>query len=225
MTLLLVDPRTGGTVRALSPRLADCLRAGKEDWNETSGPVRRACRRTLAYVHRNGLRVRCDCRPEGPVFAVRRLPSGRYVTFNLAGAAVPHAADCPFRRGRVRPAAWIAGGNADLLDLFPGRGDGADPDADRRPYRGPPGISPGGGPKTVSYAVRKLLETARLNRIEVADRHPEPRRWLAEIETAAGMLHVPPGLPASEFLFTDPGCWRAGAVHERLDAAARRRPR
>ena len=228
MSLLLVDPRTGGTVRELSPRLADCLRAGKEDWNAAPGPVRRACRRTLAHVHRNRLRIRCDCGPRGPVVGVRRLASGRYVTFNLAKAQTAHAASCPFRRGRVRPAAWIPGGKADLLDLLPGRTspDGeADPDADRRPYDGPPGVSRGTDRKTPLYAVRKLMQRARLNRLEIAGRHPHPRRWLAEIEKAAATLLVAPDVPASDFLFTDPERWRAGDVHRCLDAAARKRRR
>ena len=225
MSLLLVDPRTGGTVHGLSPRLADCLRTAKEDWNEAPGPVRRACRRTLAYVHRNRLRIRCDCGPRGPVVGVRRLASGRYVTFNLAKAEAAHAASCPFRRGRVRTAEWISGGKADLLDLFPGRASRsgeADPDGDRRPYGGPPGVSRGTDGKAPLYAVRKLLQRARLNRLEVADRHPGPRRWLAQIERAAVTLRVAPDVPASDFLFTDPERWRAGDVHRRLDAAARK---
>ena len=226
MTLLLVNPDTGGTVRELSPRLADCLRAGKEDWNAAGMPVRRACRRTLAYVHRNRLRIRCDCGPRGPVVGVRRLAPGRYVTFNLAKAEAAHAAGCPFRRGRARAAAWIPGGKADLLDLSPGRasrGGETDPDADRRPYGGPPGVSRGSDRKTPLYAVRKLLQRARLNRLEVAGRHAHPRRWLAEIERAAATLRVAADVPASDFLFTDPERWRAGDIHRRLDAAARRR--
>ena len=228
MTLLLVDPDTGGTVRELSPRLEDCVRAGKEDWNATPGPVRRASRRTLAYAHRKGLRIRCGCGPRGPVLGVRRLRSGRYVTVNLAKADGAHSETCPFRRGRVRTAAWIPGGKADLLDLSPGRasrGGETDPDADRRPYGGPPGVSRGTDRKTPLYAVRKLLQRARLNRLEVAGRHPEPRRWLAEIERAAGTLRVAADVPASDVLFTDPERWRAGDVHRRLDAAARKRRR
>ena len=62
---------------------------------------------------------------------------GRYVTFNRPQARkARHADDCVFRRGAVRAKRWIAGGNADLLDLFPRRwseDDVPDPDADRRP--------------------------------------------------------------------------------------------
>ena len=139
-----------------------------------------------------------------------------------------HTAGCPFRRGRARTAAWIPGGKADLLDLLPGRGDRGDetdPDADRRPYGGPPGVSRGSDRKTPLYAVRKLLQRARLNRLEVAGRHAHPRHWLAEIERAAATLRVAPDVPASGVLFTNPERWRAGDVHRRLDAAARKRRR
>ena len=228
-TLVLVKPRSGEPVRVLSHRLADCLRAAKEDWNAAPRPVRRAARRTLAYIHRNKLRIRCGCQEEkNPVLGVRRNSPGRYVTFNLASEKAPHADDCVFRRGAVRATRWIAGGNADLLDLFPRHRspDGVpDPDADRRPSGGGAGISRGPIRKTVSYVVRKLLQRARLNRLEVADRHPQPRLWLDEIERAAATLCVPPRLPASDFLFTDPERWRAGEVHECLDAAARNRAR
>ena len=227
--LLIVNPNSGETVRRLSPRLTECLCAAKEDWNAAPRPVRRAARRTLASIHRNRLRIRCGCREEeNPVLGVRRNSPGRYVTFNLPTEKLEHADDCVFRRGAVRATRWIAGGNADLLDLFPRRAspDGEpDPDADRRPSGGGAGISRGPNRKTVSYAVRKLLQRARLNRLEVADRHPQTRRWLDEIESAAASLRVAPDVRASDFLFTDPERWRAGEVHECLDAAARKRRR
>ena len=222
MALRVTDPNGARADRELSPRLADALRTGKGDWDNASAPVRRAWRRTLRYLRRNGLRIRCDCRPEGPEFVARRLGQRRYTTSNLPNADVQHAEDCVFRRGRVRAGAWMPGGNADLLNPFARherREDAPDPDAAPRTYWRPPGVSTGERPKTMLHVARKLLQTARLNTLAMADRHPEPADWLERIAGAARTLYVPPRIPASRFLFTDPESWRSGAVGRYLDAA------
>ncbi len=222
MGLRVTDPNGRKKDRELSPRLADVLRTGKGDWDNASAPERRAYRRILAYLRREGLRVRCDCLPEGPEFGPRKLGDRRYTTANMPNAEVQHADDCVFRRGRVRATAWMPGGNADLLNPFArheSREDAPDPNAGPRAYWRPSGLSTGERPKTMLHIARKLLQTARLNTLAMADRHSEPAEWLAEIGNAARTLHVPPKIPASRFLFTDPESWRSGEVERFLDAA------
>ena len=222
MELRLIDPRSGETVGELSRRLADALRTGKDDWSNASAPVRRACRRVLEYVRRNKLRIRCDCRPEGPEFGARKIGKHRYTTVNLPNAEVQHAEDCVFRRGRVRATAWMPGGNADLLNPFArheSREEAPDPDAEPRVYWRPSGVSTGERPRTMLHIARKLLQTARLNTLAKADRHSDPAEWLPEIGKAAKTLYVPPRIPASRFLFTGPESWNSGEVRRYLDAA------
>ena len=63
------------------------------------------------------------------------------------------------------------------------------------------------------------MQTARLNLLGADGRRPPPMEWLAEIATAADRLYMPPRVPASGFLFTDPAAWRSGEVAARLEAA------
>ena len=220
--LRLIDPRSGETVGELSRRLADALRTGKDDWSNASAPVRRAYRRVLEYVRRNGLRIRCNCRRKGPLLAVRQIGKHRDTTVNLPNAEVQHAEDCVFRRGRVRATAWMPGGNADLLNPFArheSREEAPDPDAEPRVYWRPSGVSTGERPRTMLHVARKLLQTARLNTLAMADRYSDPAEWLPEIGKAARTLYVPPRIPASRFLFTDPESWGSGEVRRYLDAA------
>ena len=222
MGLRVIDPGGRKKDRELSPRLADVLRRGKGDWDNASQPERRAWRRILGCLRDNKLRIRCDCTPEGPSLAVRRLGEHRFTTFNLANATVHHAEDCVFRHRRVRATAWMPGGNTDLLNPFArheSREEAPDPAARPRVYWRPSGISTGERPKTMLHIARKLLQTARLNRLAVADRFPSPGEWLPEIGKAARTLYVPPRIEASRFLFTDPESWRSGEVERFLDAA------
>ena len=63
------------------------------------------------------------------------------------------------------------------------------------------------------------MHTARLHRLAVADGFSSSRGWLAAIEKASEKFYLPPEVPASEFLFTDPKSWSSGEVGRRLDDA------
>ena len=178
----------------------------------------------IESVHRNGLWIECDCRREGtagPVIVPRRVGADRFSLANLPDASVPHAEDCVFRRrdlGESHP--WRrspATPSADVLDPF--ANDEERPHARRRLFWSPTGLSAGQPPKSMAQVLRKLVQTARLNTLSGTDLFSSTKEWLAELSRAADRLYIPPRIPASRFLFTDPGSWSDGEVQERLDAA------
>ena len=109
--------------------------------------------------------------------------------------------------------------------------DHGDIDPDSPVHRKSRGLSQGQPPRTMRNVLWTLMHTARLHRLAVADGFSSSRGWLAAtkewlpaIEKAAEQFYLPPKVPASEFLFTDPESWNSGEVRRRLDAAGRDRP-
>ena len=223
MALHLIDKRSRTRVRMLSLGEEDVLRAAKEGRGDDPEAVE-AYLELVRAAHGRGWWIECDCRREGParpVVVPRRIGRRRFLLVNLPNAAVPHAERCVFRRGEVREpdegGRPPASGHADVLDPFPDEEErpGARPDRHWRPT----GLSAGQQPKTMTQVLRKLTQTARLNTLSGADRFSSAAEWLAQLRLAADRLYLPPRVPASGFLFTDPESWRNGEVEACLAAA------
>ena len=103
--------------------------------------------------------------------------------------------------------------------------DHGDIDPDFPVHRKSRGLSQGQRPWTMRGILWTLMHTARLHRLAVADGFSSSRGWLAAIEKAAEQFYLPPEVPASEFLFTDPKSWNSGEVGRRLDAAGQDLPK
>ena len=170
------------------------------------------CLPLLDRARHDKLWFECGCRREGsqfPDFHARRHRNGEYTTANRPSAQIAHAEKCVFRAkpkdDRPPPAR-----HPDLIRLFgAARKDtpGPDPDAGPNEYRKPPSMPAAELTTTLWGTASKLVRTARLNLLSVADRQSSPGEWLAEIAKAAGRLYLPPRVPASGFLFTDPASW------------------
>ena len=183
------------------------------------------CLPLLDRARRDKLWFECGCRREGsqfPDFCARRHRNGEYTTANRPSAQIAHAEKCVFRAkpkdDRPPPAR-----HPDLIRLFgAARKDtpGPDPDAGPNEYWRPPPMPAARMTTTLWGTASKLMRSARLNLLSVADRHSSPGEWLAEIAKAAGRLYLPPRVPMSGFLFTDPASWRSGEVAATLEEAA-----
>ena len=81
------------------------------------------------------------------------------------------------------------------------------------------GLPAGSRHRTLANMLRTLMQTARLNTLHGAERFSSPREWLPEITRAAEQFYIADGVPASDFLFTDPAGWAEGEVARRLEEA------
>ena len=70
---------------------------------------------------------------------------------------------------------------------------------------------------TLWGTLSQLMESARLNQLAHAKAHSSPSQWLQQIKNAANRLYLPPKVPASTVLFTDPATWHNGQVSALLD--------
>ena len=177
---------------------------------------------------RDGLRVECGCRPDltwGPRLGPRRMQPTRIFLVNRSGQDVAHAEDCVFRLGErdAPPMSPIV--HSDVLNLITrADADRGDIDPDSPVNRKSRGLWQGQRPRTMRDVLWTLMHTARLHRLAVADGFSSSRGWLAAIGKAAKQFYLPPKIPASEFLFTDPESWNSGEVGRRLDAAGQDLP-
>ena len=220
-TFHLVDRESGERLGAVAPGEAAAIVAVRRG---EAGPESEPYASLIGKLRREGLRIECGCRPDrasGPRLGTRRMREGRIFLVNPPGSDVAHAEDCEYRlaeRGApARPTPTVHG---DVLNPFSrADADPGDAEAEPRAHRGNPGLPQGQPPRTMRGILHKMIQTARLNTLAVADGHSSSGDWLAAIAKAAERLYLPPRVPASEFLFTDPESWRSGEVARRLDAA------
>ena len=222
MEIWLIDRHSRERIYRLTPQEVDALRAYKR--GEADAVQKALCLLLLDRARRDKLWFECGCRREGsqyPDFYARRHRNGEYATANRPDAPIAHAEDCVFRRGdtdRPPPAR-----HPDLIRLFgAARKDtpGPNPNAGPNEYWKPPSMPAAELTTTLWGTASKLMRSARLNLLSVADRQSTPGEWLAEIAKAAGRLYLPPRVTMTGYLFTDPASWRSGEVAATLEAAA-----
>ena len=218
----LVDKESGQRRRKLTPDEARSIVAVKKG---EASPEEEPHSSLMQEMVRDGLRIECGCRLDlqsGPLLGPRRKGPKRIFPVNLRGQDVAHAEVCVFRVERP-PMPTIV--HSDVFKLLSrADADRGDTDADSPVHRKSRGLSQGQRPRTMRGILWTLMHTARLHRLAVADGFSSSRGWLAAIGKAAEQFYLPPKVPASEFLFTDPKSWNSGEVGRRLDAARRDRP-
>ena len=231
-TFYLVDKESGQRRRKLTPDEADSIVAVKED---EASPEEEPHFSLMQEVHRDELRIECGCRPDlprGPLLGPRRTRPKRIFPVNLRGQDVAHAEDCVFRVGEHNAPPRPSIVHSDVFNLI-SRADArhGDIDPDSPVNRKRRGLPQGQQPRTMRGVLWTLMSTARLHRLAVADGFSSSendlaatREWLLAIEKAAEQFYLPPRIPASEFLFTDPKSWNSEEFGRRLDAARRDRP-
>ena len=224
MEIWLIRRRGGERVSRLAWREAAALRALKT--RRATAEQEEICLPLLDRAQRDELWFQCCCRRVGsqyPDFHGRRHQGGQYTFANRPGATATHAEDCAFRRGDADADRPPPARHPDVLAPFgPEGGDrrGPAPNAWPNPYWKPPALPADELTRTLWGVASKLMQTARLNLIGPDDHSRPPGEWLAEIAKAAERLYLPPRVPASAFLFTDPAAWRSGEVAAKLEAAA-----
>ncbi|MDD9990792.1 MAG: hypothetical protein OXP75_03245 [Rhodospirillales bacterium] len=228
-TFYLVDKESGERLRKLTPDEARSIEAVKKG---RAGPEEEPHFSLMQEVHRDELRIECGCRPDlprGPLLGPRRTRPKRIFPVNLRGHDVAHAEDCVFRVEELPKPSIVY---SDVFNLI-SRADAphGDIDPDFPVNRKSRGLSQGQRPRTMRGVLWTLMSTARLHRLAVADGFSSSendlaatRDWLMAIQKAAEQFYLPPEVPASEFLFTDPKSWNSGEVGKRLDVARRDRP-
>ena len=171
-------------------------------------------------MSRDGLRIECGCRPDlpwGPLLGTRRKKGRRTFIVNLPRQDVAHAEGCVFRVDPLPPPLIVY---SDVFKLI-SRAEVHRGDPDSPVHRKSRGLSQGHRLRTMRDVLWTLMQTARLNKLAVADRFSSSTEWLAAIGEAAKQFYLPPKVPASEFLCIDPGSWSSGEVGRRLDDARR----
>ena len=221
-TFYFADKESGERLGEIEPHVADCIVAVKKG---EASPEEEPYFSLTQKMRRDGLMIECGCRPDlqsGPLLGPRRKGPKRIFPVNLRGQDVAHAEVCVFRVERP-PMPTIV--HSDVFKLLSrADADRGDTDADSPVHRKSRGLSQGQRPRTMRGILWTLMHTARLHRLAVADGFSSSRGWLAAIGKAAEQFYLPPKVPASEFLFTDPKSWNSGEVGRRLDAARRDRP-
>ena len=218
----LADRESGERLGEVEPREAAAIVAVRRG---EAGPESEPYASLIRKVIGGGLRIECGCRPDSrraPRLGTRRMQEGRIFLVNPPGSDIAHAEDCEYRLAeRAAPARPPPTVHGDVLNPF-SRADADPGDAKTPPraHRRNPGLPQGQPPRTMRGILHKMMQTARLNTLAVADGYGSPGEWLAAVAKAAALLYLPPRVPASEFLFTDPESWRSGEVARRLDAAA-----
>ena len=221
-TFYFVDKESGKRVRKLTPDEARNIVAVKEG---RARPEEEPHSSLTQKMRRDRLRIECGCRPDlqrGPLLGTRRNRDGRTFIVNLPGHDVAHAKVCAFQVERPPMPPIVHSDEFKLSSRA--RADHGDIDPDFPVHRKSRGLWQGQPPRTMRGILWTLMHTARLHMLAVADRFSSSRGWLAAIEKAAEQFYLPPKVPASEFLFTDPKSWNSGEVGRRLDAARRDRP-
>ena len=223
MTLELVEKKSLAHVRILAPGEEAALRSKKR------GDADQEANKTYLTVVkevRKKLWIRCDClgeTGERPIIGVRKLSKLRsdlYSLANMPDATVRHAKGCVFgpvdgnTRSRLAPPFGV------LFDPFgpsdSGTGD-IDPDPEPDRLRSFTGLSAGRETLKLRTSLRMLLTAAGLNTHAKVEGFALPREWLEPIETAAQQFYIVEGIPVSELLFTDPGCWSSGEVAQKTE--------
>ena len=233
MVLYLVEKLDGDDeyefVGMLEPEEEAALRTVKGG-AEVDENMRALYLRTAGSARDNGYWFMCDCRFEdgrGPVIVPRVYTPERIYLANRPGASLPHVGDCVFaltgdEEDSPAPRRWAPQpAHDDRFDPFaPARKkSGADGPMETVTPRAFTGLPAGSRHRTVANMLRTLTQTARLNTLHGADRFSSPREWLPEIARAGEQFYIADGVPASDFLFTDPAGWADGEVAGRLEEA------
>ena len=218
-------------VRVLEPEEEAALRTVKSG-GEVDEDMRALYLRTVGSARDNDYWFMCDCRFEdgrGPMIVPRQDTPERIFLVNRPGASLPHAGDCVFaltgdEEDAPAPRRWAP---------QPAHDDSFDPfapaqkksDAGRDGPMGPvvprafTGLPADSRHRTVANMLRTLMQTARLNTLDGAERFSSPGQWLPEILRAAEQFFIAGDMRVSEFLFTDPADWTGGEVARRLEEA------
>ena len=216
-TFYLVDKESGQRVRKLTPDEARSIVAVKKG---RASPEEEPHSSLTQKMRRDQLGIECGCRPDlqrGPLLGTRRNRDGRTFIVNLPNQDVAHAKVCVFRVERPAMPPIV---HSDVFKLSSrAHADHGDIDPDFPVHRKSRGLWQGQPPRTMRGILWTLMHTARLHRLAVADGFSSSRGWLAAIGKAAEQFYLPPKVPASEFLFTDPKSWNSGEVGRRLDDA------
>ena len=224
MEIWLIDRESRERIYQLTRHEVLALRAYKRRQADAVQKV--LCLALLDRVRSGRLWFECGCRRVGslcPDFYPCRQRNGEYRLPNRPNADVTHAEDCVFRRSDTdadRPPPMrhpnvLGGFDVAEEELLP-------TDLQTRPYpywRPRPRVA-SEQQKTLWGTASTLMQRAGLNLLGAEERRPPPGEWLAAIAEAAGSLYLPPRVPASGYLFTDPAAWRSGEVAGRLEAAA-----
>lgn len=216
-------------IGVLEPEEEAALRTVKSGV-EADEDMRALYLRTAGSARDEGYWFMCDCRSEdgrGPVIVPRVYTPKRIYLVNRPGASLPHAGDCIFaltgdeedspppRRWAPQPA------HDDRFDPFaPVRNkSGADGPMETVTPRAFTGLPAGSRHRTLANMLRTLMQTARLNTLDGAERFSSPGEWLPEIARAAEQFFIADDVAVSDFLFTDPASWAEGEVVRRLEEA------
>ena len=227
MKIWLTDRDSGKRIYQLTQLEVLALRAYKR--RQANAVQEALCLALIERQRCERLCFECGCRQVGslcPDFHSRRLRSGGYVFANRPNADVTHAPDCVFRRSDTdadRPPPMhhpnVLGGFDVAEDE---EEDRPPPDLHTRPhtYWKPRPRVASEQQKTLWGTASILMQRAGLNLLGAEERRPPPEEWLAAIMEAAGSLYLPPRVPASGYLFTDPAVWRSDDEAARLEKAA-----
>ena len=216
-TFYFVNKESKERLEEIEPYLADCIVAVKKD---EASPEEEPHSSLTQKMRRDRLRIECGCRPDlqrGPLLGTRRNRDGRTFIVNLPNQDVAHAKDCAFWVERPVMPPIVHSDEFKLSSRA--RADHGDIDPDFPVNRKSRGLWQGQRPRTLRGILWTLMHTARLHRLAVADGLSSSRGWLAAIGKAAEQFYLPPRVPASEFLFTDPESWSSGEVERRLNHA------
>ena len=212
MTFYLVDKESGERLREIEPDEAACIVAVKKG---EASPEDEPYLSLMQKVRRDGLRIECGCRPDkprGPLLGTRQRRPKRIFVVNLRNEDLAHAKDCEYRLTPTGPRPAV---DSDVLDpLYLADTDPDDNDAEPPANRKSRGLPQDRPIRTMRGIVQKMMEAAQLNMLAIADGFSLSREFLAAIEIVAERLYLPPRIPASEFLFTDPKSWNSGEVGE-----------
>lgn len=226
MKIWLTDRDSGERICQLTQLEVLALRAYKR--RQANAVQEALCLALIERQRRERLCFECGCRQVGslcPDFHSRLLRNGGYAFPNRPNADVTHAPDCVFRRSDTDADRPPPMRHPSVLGGFDVAGEEEDlppPDLHTRPHalwKPRPRVA-SEQQKTLWGTASILMQRAGLNLLGANEHRPPPDEWLSAIVEAAGSLYLPPRVPASGYLFTDPAAWRSGEVAARLAAAA-----
>lgn len=225
MALDLVRNPSLEHVRVLSALEEAALRDEKAG---TANPaMKKIYRRATRHIRDKNYWILCDCRSEGsarPRIVLRELGPDNILLVNPPNSSVPHAGSCVFRlREKQARRIVIADGFLDPFPFLDAHRNRQGQSGEKK-KSGSGGLSRARDPLALSDILKRFISEARLNTLAGVERFASQEEWLPEIRRAAEQFKIAPGIPASEFLFTDPASWQRGEVLAKLEDAEERWP-